>query len=309
MCPSQLLLARAVLARHKAEVAALQAQRALADSESLLQEQTRLLNSIFVGLAEGVVVTDEQGNFLLCNHEAQRMLGLEASPRMRRAPCSRQDRVIRSTLSLLALVGCVTSVGCAMETEEPLDVGVSTEALYSSSTPSYLPDSAAVERDAVCNSNEVMTGFCGRVDDQSNFTHVSVSCRAVNNDGTLGSQHLHGDTDCAELSVTADDGWVAVGAAGSVANNNLNLAAIRQCFWLTASKKVYVSQSAESCLWKRNNGSTTNANTISAEKLTDSHAGQPLVTREKRVLRGVGLTASSDEALGRLRIAWGTIFP
>src|SRR5262252_9517377 len=44
--------------------------------ESLQQKQTTLLNSILKGLAEGVVVTDQQGNFLLCNPEAERVLGL-----------------------------------------------------------------------------------------------------------------------------------------------------------------------------------------------------------------------------------------
>jgi two-component system cell cycle sensor histidine kinase/response regulator CckA len=57
----------------------LQAQRALAESEALLHKQTVLLNSILAGLAEGVVVTNQQGNFLLCNPEAQRLLGLNAN--------------------------------------------------------------------------------------------------------------------------------------------------------------------------------------------------------------------------------------
>jgi two-component system cell cycle sensor histidine kinase/response regulator CckA len=57
----------------------LQAQCALAESEALLRKQTTLLNSILAGLAEGVVVTDQQGNFLLCNPEAQRLLGLNAN--------------------------------------------------------------------------------------------------------------------------------------------------------------------------------------------------------------------------------------
>jgi len=57
----------------------LSAQRALAESESVLQKQTSLFNAILEGLAEGVVVTDHQGNFLLCNREAERMLGLDAN--------------------------------------------------------------------------------------------------------------------------------------------------------------------------------------------------------------------------------------
>ncbi len=57
----------------------LQAQRALAESESLLQKQTTMLNAILEGLAEGVVVTDQQGNFLLCNREAVRILDVGAN--------------------------------------------------------------------------------------------------------------------------------------------------------------------------------------------------------------------------------------
>jgi PAS domain S-box-containing protein len=57
----------------------LQAQRALAESEATLTKQSTMLNSILEGLAEGVVVTDQQGNFLLCNREAERILGMHAN--------------------------------------------------------------------------------------------------------------------------------------------------------------------------------------------------------------------------------------
>jgi two-component system, cell cycle sensor histidine kinase and response regulator CckA len=57
----------------------LNAQRQLAESEDVLRKQTTILNAILEGLAEGVVVTDEQGNFLLCNREAERILGIGAN--------------------------------------------------------------------------------------------------------------------------------------------------------------------------------------------------------------------------------------
>jgi two-component system cell cycle sensor histidine kinase/response regulator CckA len=57
----------------------LAAQSALGESEELLRKQTGMLNSILEGLAEGVVVTDQLGNFLLVNREAQRILGADAN--------------------------------------------------------------------------------------------------------------------------------------------------------------------------------------------------------------------------------------
>lgn len=196
-----------------------------------------------------------------------------------------------------------------MEVEGPDYVGLNVEELYSSSSAIFLPDATGVERAAECQSDEIMTGFCGRVDGNSNFTHVSVYCRKVDaSSGALGSQHQHGDTDCAELTVIADDGFVAVGAAASVANNNLNLAAVRQCQWLPESNRVWVTTSSEVCEWKNHAGVRTTTAPI-AEKVVDSHAGQTILERRRRVLRGVGLTASSDEAVGRLRIGYGALDP
>ncbi len=54
-------------------------QRAFEVSEAILHKQTGLLHAILHGLAEGVVVADVCGNFLLCNPKAQRMLGLHAN--------------------------------------------------------------------------------------------------------------------------------------------------------------------------------------------------------------------------------------
>jgi two-component system, cell cycle sensor histidine kinase and response regulator CckA len=57
----------------------LSTQQALRESEGLLRKQTSTLNAILEGLAEGVVVTDQLGNFLLCNREAERLLGADAN--------------------------------------------------------------------------------------------------------------------------------------------------------------------------------------------------------------------------------------
>ncbi|HKU38976.1 MAG TPA: response regulator [Polyangiales bacterium] len=56
-----------------------QKSRQLATDRQLLHKQTAMLNAILEGLAEGVVVTDESGNFLLCNREAERLLGVGAN--------------------------------------------------------------------------------------------------------------------------------------------------------------------------------------------------------------------------------------
>ncbi|MCE9544999.1 MAG: PAS domain S-box protein [Planctomycetia bacterium] len=52
---------------------------ALTRSEHELREQTRMLQSILDSMADGVVVADRQGNFLLFNPAGERMLGLGAT--------------------------------------------------------------------------------------------------------------------------------------------------------------------------------------------------------------------------------------
>jgi len=49
---------------------------ALRESEALLQQQTRILNSILDGMGDGVVVTARDGRTLLLNKEASRLLGV-----------------------------------------------------------------------------------------------------------------------------------------------------------------------------------------------------------------------------------------
>ena len=51
---------------------------ALRESEALLQQQTRILNSILDGMGDGVVVIGRDGRTLLINKEAGRVLGLPA---------------------------------------------------------------------------------------------------------------------------------------------------------------------------------------------------------------------------------------
>jgi two-component system cell cycle sensor histidine kinase/response regulator CckA len=51
---------------------------ALRESEALLQQQTRILNSILDGMGDGVVVTARDGRTLLHNKEASRLLGVAA---------------------------------------------------------------------------------------------------------------------------------------------------------------------------------------------------------------------------------------
>ena len=51
---------------------------ALRESEALLQQQTRILNSILDGMGDGVVVTARDGRTLLRNKESRRLLGVAA---------------------------------------------------------------------------------------------------------------------------------------------------------------------------------------------------------------------------------------
>ncbi|MEP7051405.1 MAG: PAS domain-containing protein [Pseudomonadota bacterium] len=51
---------------------------ALREGEALLQQQTRILNSILDGMGDGVVVTARDGSTLLFNKEASRVLGVSA---------------------------------------------------------------------------------------------------------------------------------------------------------------------------------------------------------------------------------------
>ena len=68
----------ATLEKRIAERTAATDERAaqLAKSESALREQTRILRSILESMADGVIVADEQGNFLLFNSSAEQILGI-----------------------------------------------------------------------------------------------------------------------------------------------------------------------------------------------------------------------------------------
>ncbi|MBW4681493.1 MAG: PAS domain-containing protein [Microcoleus vaginatus WJT46-NPBG5] len=61
--------------RIEAEAALKQKTQELADSEAALRKQTNILQSLLDNLAEGVVVADELGQFLLFNPAAKKMLG------------------------------------------------------------------------------------------------------------------------------------------------------------------------------------------------------------------------------------------
>ncbi len=72
-----------VTARHRAEEAAERASRELErrnaellDSEHNLQRQTNILMSVLNSIADGVVVADEQGRFVIWNPAADRIIGL-----------------------------------------------------------------------------------------------------------------------------------------------------------------------------------------------------------------------------------------
>src|ERR1700684_1190033 len=52
--------------------------RELAKSDRKLVEQTRLLQCVLDGMGDGVVVADMNGNFLLFNPAAEKMLGIGA---------------------------------------------------------------------------------------------------------------------------------------------------------------------------------------------------------------------------------------
>jgi hypothetical protein len=79
---------------------------------------------------------------------------------------------MENRLSLFAFALALNAVGCASEVQDESDaVGVDVEGLYSGG--GTLPQGSPVaQRSATCLSNEVMTGFCGRVDNNSKFTQV-----------------------------------------------------------------------------------------------------------------------------------------
>jgi hypothetical protein len=200
--------------------------------------------------------------------------------------------------------------GCMMEGEDPADVEGTGEALiFNSSTEINLPDSGPTERYASCFEDQVLVGMGGRVDGNGNFTDFSVWCRDVVN-GTLvtsGGDQLHwnGGTST-EVMVKADLGWVVVGAAANVGNNNLEMVAVRQCPWgAPGSNRVGVTNSSEVCQWKTNTGSRS-ISAPNAERVTDSHAGQPIPSRQVRVMRGAGMTAV-EEGVTKLKIGYGVL--
>jgi PAS domain S-box-containing protein len=89
---------------------------ALRESEALLQQQTRILNSILDGMGDGVVVTARGGDTLLFNREASRVLGVSA----RDVPAPDWPRVYGLYLSDNTLLPETQNPLCRAMAGEPL---------------------------------------------------------------------------------------------------------------------------------------------------------------------------------------------
>src|SRR4051812_2045360 len=89
---------------------------ALRESEALLQQQTRILNSILDGMGDGVVVTARDGGTLLFNKEASRVLGVSA----RDIPAPDWPRIYGLYLSDNTLLPVTQNPLCRAMAGEPL---------------------------------------------------------------------------------------------------------------------------------------------------------------------------------------------
>lgn len=89
---------------------------ALRESEALLQQQTRILNSVLDGMGDGVVVTARDGGTLLFNKEASRVLGVSA----RDIPAQDWPRIYGLHLSDNTLLPVTQNPLCRAMAGEPL---------------------------------------------------------------------------------------------------------------------------------------------------------------------------------------------
>ena len=221
----------------------------------------------------------------------------------------------------LMLLGLITTTACALEppTEEELAEVEGTAEALTLPSPVYngqgFVGAGSNEASAHCDrrnsagnptNDEVLTGFGGRVDSSGNFTNIKVWCRTIGAGGFLSGEASYGSGEESVVHApgAGQDGFingaVVVGVGGIVSSDNLTRAVIRICPWNPSTRKV---GTGGLCVLK----ASTTAST-SFELLVDSHAGQPIITAERRVAVGVGLTASGDNLSG-VRLEWGSLTP
>lgn len=154
------------------------------------------------------------------------------------------------------------------------------------------------ERLADCPLDTILTGIGARVH-HDNVTDLTVHCSRVNGDGSLEL-----DTDfpttvggpAEEVKMTAQSGFVVVGAGAVVSKDNVRRIVLRECPWIPATRRT-----GANCVTRGSDGNPD------AELLLDTLRGLSTTESRRNVATGFGMTVSNDNVRvivmrrGRLR--------
>jgi hypothetical protein len=203
---------------------------------------------------------------------------------------------------LLFLVGCQTDTDQVLSSDRPDEKLVLAPRIrlptnyFSSYTEAQSDSHPVTERFVDCPIDYVMTGVGGWVH-AGDFQGVTVHCKAINADGSLGTEvALVNGSPGEESVVTASPGWVVTGVGGWVGNNDFKRALILQCPWIPANKSV----ASNSCFWKGSDGDPT-GELLYSVRATVTNGLWP-----KTIATGAGFTASDDN-VSEIRLTIGTL--
>lgn len=147
-----------------------------------------------------------------------------------------------------------------------------------------------------CPLGSVLTGFGAHVKNH-NFAGVTVHCRTINSDGSLGSQSAYSaGTSIQEQQRFLPTNMVAVGLGGTVTDDNIYKIVIEGCLWDPSSRSIDFGNCQTFSSFKD----------INSEKFFGIEDVAESSNRAKAVLTGAGMTSSHDN-LRQIRITIGTI--
>jgi hypothetical protein len=218
--------------------------------------------------------------------------------------------ILCGAMGALTMVGCTTedslnaSSGSDKAVSSPKQSGESKYSARTSGATTYFQSYSEIQTDghpstekfADCGTDQVMTGWGGWVS-SGDFKAVTVYCRSIAPNGTLGSETtVFNGSSGIQVSVHAASGWVVAGVGGWV-RSSLRRATIFQCQWNPATKSI----DANSCAWF---GSDNNAQ---SEMQYDVRANQPNASSWPKIIAtGAGFTASDDN-VSEIRLTSGTL--
>jgi hypothetical protein len=190
--------------------------------------------------------------------------------------------------------------------DSEIDVGLQTEALMTGLT---YRSATSAERYAECATNEVVSGFSGRVLND-NFTDLSVYCRTRKTDGSLDftNRRVIAGNFGEEVLYIAPVGHVIVGIGGQVSSDdNLNKIVAKICRWGTGgiaeTPNIGPACSMAAVLKDSTPPEGTPTGDTTSERFVDSHLdsqGRPKTwgVEEHTALLGIGMTSHDHNISG-----------